>query len=351
MRSELAALPMVSIVMPAFNEEAYIGACLRSIQAQQYPRDRIEVLIADGRSTDATRACIAAIAADDPRIVVIDNPERLQAPGLNRLLSHARGEVIVRMDVHCEYAPNYVSQCVAVLQATGADNVGGAQRPKAKTAFQEVLSSVLSSPLAVGGAKYRDASQEGFVDTVFLGAFRKDTLVAVGGYDPNAVTNEDAELNWRIRQNGGKIYLSRDIEVHYYPRDSFATLAKQYYRYGMGRARTMLKTKRIDAPRSVAPFAMLVGFAGLVAVRPLRSLALPAAAAYGAISLAEAIRVARKHGPGGVLQAWGMFPVLHFSHGAGFAMGLYHYAQHGDWQNAETAGAAPSDPAEDAALS
>lgn len=331
MGSELAARPLVSIVMPAFNEEAYIEACLRSIQRQDYPRDRIEILIADGRSTDRTRECIAEVAADDPRITVVDNPDRLQAPGLNLLIAKAKGDVIVRMDVHCEYAPTYVSQCVAVLHATGAVNVGGAQRPKARTRFQHVLSSVLSSPLAVGGAKYRDANQEGFVDTVFLGAFRKDTLLEVGGYDPKAVTNEDAELNWRLRQHGGKVYLSRDIEVHYYPRDSYRALAKQYFRYGMGRARTVLKTGRVDAPRSVAPFAMLVGAAGMVALRRLRPLVGPAALAYGAITLAEAIRVAHQHGVRGVAIAWGIFPVLHVSHGAGFGMGLYQYAQKKDW--------------------
>lgn len=337
MTSALTARPLVSIVMPAFNEEAYIEACVRSVQAQDYPRDRLEILIADGRSTDRTRELIAAMATVDPRIRLIDNPARLQAPGLNALIREAKGEIIVRMDVHCEYAPTYVSRCVEALRSTGAVNVGGAQRPKARTPFQAVLASVLASPLAVGGAKYRDAANQGFVDTVFLGAFIKEALVRAGGYDANAITNEDAELNWRLRQLGGKVYLSRDIEVHYYPRDTYQALAKQYFRYGTGRARTMLKTRRIDAPRALAPFAMVTVAAAMLASKRLRPLLAPAAVAYGAVTLLEATRVARDHSAAGVALAWGMFPVLHLSHGAGFAYGLYRYSKHPDWADHEVA--------------
>ena len=147
--------PLVTIAMPAFNEEHYIEACIASVQAQDYPKERIEILIADGRSTDKTRDILARLAADDPRIRVIDNPARLQAAGLGLLVNAAQGDVIVRMDVHCEYSPDYVRKCVETLERTGADNVGGAQRAKAKTLFQKALCAALQSPLAVGGAKYR----------------------------------------------------------------------------------------------------------------------------------------------------------------------------------------------------
>src|SRR5262245_36417354 len=122
----MALPPRVTIAMPAFNEEHYIEACIRSVQAQDYPRDRIEILVADGRSTDRTREILADLAAADPRIRMIDNPDRLQAPGLNRLVRECTGDILVRMDVHCEYAPDYVRRCVEVLERTGADNVGGA---------------------------------------------------------------------------------------------------------------------------------------------------------------------------------------------------------------------------------
>jgi len=323
--------PRVTIAMPAFNEERYIEACIASVQAQDYPRDLIEILIADGRSTDQTREILARLATDDPRIRVIDNPARLQAAGLGLLVKQAAGDIFVRMDVHCEYAPDYVRRCVETLERTGADNVGGAQRPKAKTFFQRALCAALASPVGVGGAKYRSADAEGFVDTVFLGAFRRRVFESVGLWDPGAITNEDAELNQRILDSGGQIYLSRDIVVHYFPRDSFQALAKQYYKYGRGRARTLLKLGSFPNLRPVVPFAMVAGASALIAIPPLWPLAPLAFASYALATGAEAVRVGGKVGPAAIPMVWAIFPVLHASHGIGFAAGLLQYLRKPDW--------------------
>src|SRR5262249_58680066 len=126
------------------------------------------------------------------------------------------------------------------LARGGAASAGGAQRARARSAFQRALCAARDSPLAVGGARYRSGANEGFVDTVFLGAFKRRVFETVGLYDPRAVTNEDAELNQRLLDSGGRVYLSRDIVVHYHPRDSFGAVARQYFRYGRGRARTFL---------------------------------------------------------------------------------------------------------------
>ncbi|HUQ06758.1 MAG TPA: glycosyltransferase family 2 protein [Kofleriaceae bacterium] len=325
------ALPLVTIAMPAYNEEHYIEACIRSVQEQDYPADRIEILVADGRSTDRTREILAELSVVDPRIRMVDNPERLQAAGLNKLIREARGDIVVRMDVHCEYAPSYVRKCVETMEKTGADNVGGAQRARARSAFQRALCAALTSPLGVGGAGYRDASKEGFVDTVFLGAFRRKIFETIGLYDPKAITNEDAELNQRLLESGGKIYLSREIEVHYYPRDSFKTLAKQYYKYGRGRARTLLKLGRFPTIRPAIPFLMVVGGATMLAVPPLWPIAPAAFAAYLLATGAEAVRVGRDLGPDGIATVWGIMPTLHISHGIGFAAGLLRYLRDPDW--------------------
>lgn len=327
----MTTFPRVTVAMPAYNEEKYIEACIASVQAQDYPKDRIEILVADGRSTDRTREILAQLAAHDPRIRVIDNPERLQAAGLGRLVKQAQGDVIVRMDVHCEYAPDYVRKCVETLERTGADNVGGAQRAKAKSLFQRALCAALASPLGVGGAKYRSADAEGFVDTVFLGAFRRRVFETVGLWDPKAITNEDAELNQRILDNGGQIYLSRDIVVHYFPRDTFKALAKQYFKYGRGRARTLLKLGTFPTLRPLLPFFMTTGAATLVAVPPLWPLATTAFATYALATGAEAVRVGRKVGALSIPLVWAMFPILHLSHGAGFAAGLFRYLREPDW--------------------
>jgi hypothetical protein len=267
----------------------------------------------------------------DPRIKVIDNPARLQAAGLCQIVKQSSGDVIVRMDVHCEYASDYVRKCVETLERTGADNVGGAQRAKATTWFQRALCAALASPLGVGGAKYRSPDAEGFVDTVFLGAFRRKVFETVGLWDPGAITNEDAELNQRILDAGGRIYLARDIVAYYFPRDGFRALATQYFKYGRGRARTLLKLGTFPTLRPLLPFLMTVGAATLVTAPPLWPLAPLAFATYALATGAEAVRVGRRLGATMVPLVWAMFPVLHVSHGIGFAAGLLRYGFAPDW--------------------
>jgi len=323
--------PRVTIAMPAYNEEPYIEACIASVQAQDYPPALIEILVADGRSTDRTREILARLAELDPRIRVVDNPARLQAAGLGLMVKQATGDVIVRMDVHAEYASDYVRKCVETLERTGADNVGGAQRAKAKTFFQRALCAALESPLGVGGARYRSAAAEGFVDTVFLGTFRRRVFETVGLWDPGAITNEDAELNQRILDSGGQIYLSRDIVVHYFPRDSIKGLATQYFKYGRGRARTLLKLGRFPTVRPLIPFFVVSGAAALVLIPPLWPLAPAAFAAYALATGAEAVRMGSKLGISAIPTVWSIFPVLHGAHGVGFAAGLFQYLRKPDW--------------------
>ena len=324
-------LPLVTVAMPCFNEEGYIEACIESVQQQDYPADRIEILVADGRSTDRTREVLERLATADPRIRVIDNPDRLQAAGMNRMITAARGDVVVRMDVHCEYAPDYISACVEVMRRTGADNVGGAQRARARTRFQRALCAALDSPLGVGGAAYRSPDREGVVDTVFLGAFRRAVFDTIGMYDPRAITNEDAELNQRLLDAGGTIYLSRDIQVHYYPRDSFRTLARQYFRYGLGRARTLIKHRRLPTVRPMLPFFMVVGGSALLATWPLQPFTVPALGSYALVTAVEAVRVGRKAGWSAVPIVWAIFPTLHVAHGLGFGYGAARYLVAPDW--------------------
>jgi glycosyltransferase involved in cell wall biosynthesis len=318
-------LPLITIAMPCLNEERFIEACVRSVLAQDYPAERMEVLVADGGSTDATREILARLTREDPRIRLIDNPDRIQAAGMNHIIRAARGQVVVRMDVHCEYADDYVRKCVTVLEDTGADNVGGAQRARPTTFFQRALCAALTSPLGVGGAKYRSADSEGFVDTVFLGAFRRRVFEQIGMYDPGAITNEDAELNQRIVASGGKVYLSREIVVHYHPRESLRALAKQYFKYGRGRARTLLKHKKLLSLRPAIPFLMVAGATALLATSAVQPVTPFAFGAYALATAAEAVRVGRTAGVAAIPVVWVIFPVLHVSHGVGFAAGLVQY--------------------------
>jgi succinoglycan biosynthesis protein ExoA len=345
----LPSSPFVTVAIPCLNEEGYIEACLDSVRRQDYPADRIEFLVADGRSTDRTREILAGIAREDPRVRLIDNPARLQAAGMNEAIRQARGELIVRMDAHCEYALDYVRRCVEVSERTGADNVGGAQRSLARNSFQRALCAALASPLGVGGARYRSPENEGWVDTVFLGAFRRRVFETVGLYDPRAFTNEDAELNLRILEQGGRVYLSREIVVHYFPRSDMRSLARQYFRYGMGRARTLLKHGRFRSPRPALPFLMVASLLALVAVPPLRPLAPWALAAYAAAASLEALRVTRAASLALAPRVALIFPVLHLSHGTGFAVGLVRFALAPHWapvERIEPRGSAPEALAE-----
>jgi cellulose synthase/poly-beta-1,6-N-acetylglucosamine synthase-like glycosyltransferase len=326
--------PFVTIAMPCRDEEPYIEACVRVALAQDWPADRLEVLVADGMSMDATREILQRLAAEDARIRLVDNPARIQAAGLNECVRRARGDVIIRMDVHADYAPDFVRACVAVLERTGADNVGGAARPRARTFFQRCVAAALASPLAVGGSKYRDPEQEGFVESVWPGAFRRAIFERVGMFDPRAVTNEDAELNQRIIDAGGRVYLSRDIVVHYYPRDSMQKLARQYFKYGQGRARTLLKHRRLLSWRPMLPALWLAGEASLLVATPWYV----SATTLGVYAIAtgiEAVRVGRHEGALAIPVVWAIFPVLHASHGAGFVSGLARYLRRPDWEPAE----------------
>ncbi len=325
----------MTVAIPCLDEARFIGPCLRGVLAQDYPGELLEVLVADGGSTDGTLDLLAGLAAEDPRLVLLDNPARLQAPGMNAILRRARGDVIVRMDVHCEYAGDYVRRCVEVSERTGADNVGGAQRARATGPFQRALCAALESPLGVGGASYRSPLEEGYVDTVFLGAFRRRVFEEVGLYDPGAITNEDAELNQRLRAAGGRVYLSREIVVSYHPRDSFQALARQYFRYGRGRARTVLKHGVRHQVRGTLPAVAVAAGVLALATTPLHPLTPWLIGALVGLTGAEAVRVGRGGGAAQVLRVWAIFPLLHVSHGLGFLAGLARYLRRPDWSEPE----------------
>ncbi len=322
----MSALPFVSIAMPSYNEELYIEDCLRSLLGQDYPADRMEILVGDGGSQDKTREIIDRLSKEDGRIRLLDNSKhRIQSYAMNLAIKESKGEFILVTDVHAEYAPNYVSKLVEAFQRTGADCAGGAQRAKAETWFQKALCAALSSPLGVGGAPYRSPDKEGFVDTVFPGSFRRSILEKVGLYDVKAVTNEDAELQQRILQAGGKVFLSQDVVVHYSPRKSFRLLAKQYFKYGDGRARTLLLHGRFPVVRPLIPFLSVVAGATILVVPPLHGIAPLAFGAYAAITGLEAVRVGSKVGLWAIPVVWAIFPTMHVSHGIGMLQGLVKY--------------------------
>ena len=210
--------------------------------------------------------------------------------------------------------------------------MGGAQRCLGRTPFEKAVCAALRSPLGVGGAAYRSADNEGFVDTVFLGAYKRSVFDRIGPWDPRAVTNEDAELNQRLVDAGGRIYLSRDIVVHYVPRGSLPALARQYFRYGRGRARTLLKHRRFLTIRPALPFLAVATGLALVAALPWTNAALYAAGLAALAVGAEAVRVGSSGGPGRVARVAAILPTIVLSHGLGFGAGLLRYGLAPDWR-------------------
>jgi GT2 family glycosyltransferase len=291
----------------------------------------MEVLIADGMSSDATRDVIARTIRNrsDIHVVVLDNPGRIVPTGMNVALRSARGQLIIRVDGHTIVAPNYVSECVSALLRTCADNVGGRMCPIGEGRFGKAVAVATSSPFGVGGARFHYSKKEEWVDTVYLGAWRREVFDRIGTFDPEMVRNQDDEFNYRLLANGGKILLSPKIRSQYLNRGTPKSLWKQYYQYGFWKVAVLQKHPRQMRPRQFLPpafVAVLLG-SGLMApfARWPRAVLAIVAGSYTAANGAASIWASLNHG----LQYLPILPfvygTLHLGYGLGFLVGLIHF--------------------------
>jgi len=256
---------LVSILVPCRNEAGHLPAFVQAVLSQQLPAPlQLELVVADGRSDDGSATCLQRWQAQEPRLRLVDNPGRIVSTGLNAALAAARGEVVVRMDVHTDYAPDYVARCVQVLAETGADCVGGAWQPVGDGAIARAFRSRFGS----GGAASRQAGHSGWVDTVYLGAWRRDTLLALRGFDDNLVRNQDDELALRITRGGGRVWQDARIVSHYTPRSSLGALWRQFFQYGYWKVAVIAKHRLPASPRHLAPFAFVATLALLALAAP-----------------------------------------------------------------------------------
>jgi glycosyltransferase involved in cell wall biosynthesis len=248
---------LVSVIIPTYNEEKNIIRCLESLLVTDYPTKKLEFIIADGQSRDRTRILVEEFKKKRPdlQIKLIINPEKLQGYGLNRAIKSIdkRSDIVLRIDAHSIYPENYIRKSVDTLIETGSDNVGGVMDPVGNTPTQRAIAYCMKHPLGVGNAKFHLGNHSGYVDTVYLGCFKRDVFEKIGLYDSKMTPNEDAELNLRIIKNRGKIYLDKNIRVQYFPRESLKGLLKQYFRYGQGRCRTFKKHKALTSYRQLIP--------------------------------------------------------------------------------------------------
>lgn len=331
--------------MPVRNEAEFIGRSLGAVLAQDYPHDRMEVFIADGMSTDATRKVIEALTRDYPDIDlrVLDNIGQMVATGLNRALEQAKGEVIIRVDGHTIIAPDYVRECVAQLKRTGADNVGGRMDAVSKSSFGQAVALATSSPFGVGGARFHYSDQEEWVDTVYMGAWPREVFERVGLFDEEQVRNQDDEFNYRLLSHGGKILLSPRIKSKYYNRSTPGSLWRQYFEYGYWKVRVMQKHPRQMRPRQFAPALFVAGLITALILLPFsfigKYFALLVAASYVIANLTASLLVTRGRGWRVLALLPFAFATLHLAYGCGFLVGLVKFWNR--WGKGQNPSAAP----------
>lgn len=268
--------PLVSVIMPIRNEGAFIERSLGSVLSQDYSHNRLEVLVADGNSTDDTRLRVADIREKKRtvRIEIIENPGQFMPVGFNRALQQARGDVIIMLGGHAEIAPDYVSQCVQFLQATDAGCVGGAMETIAEHPAGRMIALAMRSRFGVGGVAFRTLPGRVMeVDTAVFAAYRREVFMELGGLDEEMIRNQDDEFNYRLRAGGRKILFSPSIRSRYYSRASFTTLWNQYFQYGLYKVRVLQKHPRQMSPRQFAPplFVLALVASAVLAFFPFSS--------------------------------------------------------------------------------
>lgn len=319
---------MLSVICPIYNEEKYIGKCIESILAQDYPKDDLEVLFVDGMSTDRTREIVEEYAISYPYIRLIDNPKRIVPPAMNIGIRASKGNIIIRLDAHAIFPNNYFSQLVHSLITLKADNVGGVCRtlPINDSVVCQSIASVLSSRFGMGNSHFRIGATEIMeVDTVPFGCFNRELFDRIGYFDEELIRNQDDEFNGRIIKNGGKIYLLPFLTIDYYARDTIKKVWKMFYQYGLFKP---LVNKKLGSPATIRQFFPLCFVLGLLLGPLLGLFDMTFMYLYGLVillyvgiaiyySVRESLNIKR------ILTQVYIYFVVHFSYGWGYLNGIY----------------------------
>jgi len=284
----------VLVVVPALNEESHIEACLRSLLNGDVRLSEALIVVADGGSTDRTRAIVRNLAIDFPNIVLLHNPKRLQSAAVNLAArTHSAGRrFMVRCDAHAIYPPDYVMQIAESLARRSVASLVVPMDAAGKTCFQKANAWIVDTPLGSGGSAHRGGRKSMFVDHGHHAGFDLKTFLHVGGYDESFSHNEDAEFDKRLVRSGGRIFLDADIRLSYMPRATVSSLARQYFSYGKGRARTILKHREVPKLRQLIPPAALIACVLGIALAPLTPWSLILPGGYLAVLVAASLAMA-----------------------------------------------------------
>ena len=321
-------MPFISVILPVRNEERFITACVASIFAQDYPQEQMEVIFVDGCSEERTVELLHEMQKVHPQIVVLHNPNRTVPYAMNIGIEKSRGEVIVRLDAHAEYPPDYIRLSVETLLTRECDNAGGVFETRGRGFMGEAIAEMLKTPLGVGNATYRLTQEDGYVDTVPFGCFRRELFERIGGFDERMTRNQDNELNFRIRKNGGKIYLNHNIRVLYYCRDTMRGIMKMGYMNGKWNVITMTLVPGSMGVRHFVPLAFVLSTIVLLlltlATRSLLFGGLLALewGAYLLLDVFYAYTIAKEKGWRFLPVEIVLYPAFHFAYGFGSLCGI-----------------------------
>jgi glycosyltransferase involved in cell wall biosynthesis len=306
----------ISIILPVLNEADHLEESIHSILSQDYQGD-FEIILAIGPSHDGTEKIAQAIADKDSRIVIVSNPSGRTASALNLAIAASKYSIIVRVDGHSQIPNNYLSLVSSILEETGAVNVGGVMNAQGRTLFERGVAHAMKSALGVGASRFHTGGVAGEVDTVYLGSFRKEAVVAVGGFDERFTRAQDWELNFRLRSNGGMIYFDPRLIVTYRPRSTVLALAKQYFNYGRWRRVVSRTHQGTINYRYLAPPVAVIGSAlSILLSLFLSTIFIVPLAIYLSFILLASFRIARSIGE--IICMPLILLTMHMSWGMGF---------------------------------
>lgn len=313
--------------MPVCNEIDFIERSLGAVISQDYPQNLLQIIVADGLSTDGTRKLLSDLQASHPNILVVDNPRKIVPTGINKAMQLATGEIIIRIDGHCEIASDYVLRCVEYLQTGKAEGVGGPIETVGRTYLARVIACAMSSRFGVGGSAFRTGTKTPILtDTVAFPAYTREVTERAGPYDEELVRNQDDEYNYRIRKLGGRLLLAPNIRSQYFSRSSLYSLWRQYFQYGYWKIRVVQKHPRQMSARQFVPLlfvlALLTSIGFGLAFDFGKWIFLAVVMSYLLANLISTISI-------GATRGWVVTPllpvvyaILHFSYGLGNVFGL-----------------------------
>jgi len=331
MTTSTISIPFVSIILPIRNEAKFIASSLSAVLNQDYPSERLEIIVADGMSADGTRKIVESFQDIYPTVRLIDNLGQIVPTGLNAAIAEARGDIIVRVDGHCRIAPDYVRNCVKHLQNDGVDGVGGPLMTVGETAMASAIAEAMSSRFGVGDSNFRTVTDKTMLtDTVAFPTYTRAIMERGGVFDEELVRNQDDEYNYRLREIGAKILLAADVRSTYYSRSSLKSLWRQYFQYGYWKVRVMQKHPRQMRLRHFVPFLFVLCSVISLLILPLSAwgklLGSVVLGSYVFADLVTSILIASRKGWQLLPLLLATFPTLHLAYGLGFLVGLLKFS-------------------------